>query len=380
MGIYRSGYIDMIIDDFNNLPDEMRNSKRWLLWKFKPNQNPTKKPRKVPYYVNGSHRYGQLDTPSDIANLSTFVEAVNAAQNVQYSGLGFALGPDGTGNEWQGIDLDHLSDHPELTYVVDDLPSYTEQSPSGNGVHAIGYGKPFISMGSNPSGIEAYSSGRFFTVTGEGSGIGSITCIADFVETRLRPLHSAKVKTSDTYNQHEEYEQISAQTVKDLRSALLFMRAEDRELWQKNGHRLKTLGDVGRGLWMEWSATSDKFDPQADSRSWDSFKPTNTSYKAIFTEAQKLGWVNPMSNNNRNDSTGNNESGNSFTFIRVSIADVFTCPPEPQQYIWAGRIPYDELTLLAAHGGTGKSTFALQLAAHVATNTPFLGFESGDHS
>ena len=371
----------MIIDDFINLPDEMRNAQRWLLWALKPNKNPSKKPRKVPYYLNGNNRSGQLDTPADTANLSTFENAfqvLSEAPNEQYSGLGFALGPDGTGNEWQGIDLDHLSDHPELTYVVDDSPSYTEQSPSGNGVHVIGYGKSFISMGSNPSGIEAYSSGRFFTVTGEGSGIGSITCIADFVETRLRPLHSSKVKTSDTNNQHEFYEQIAAQTVKDLRSALLFMSADDRELWQKNGHRLKTLGEVGRGLWMDWSATSDKFDPNADSNSWNSFKPTHTSYKAIFTYAQKLGWVNPMSNDassNEKGLTGNNKSSNSF--IRVSIADVFTYPPEPQQYIWAGRIPYDELTLLAAHGGTGKSTFALQLAVHVATNTPFLGLETG---
>ena len=371
----------MTIDDYDNLPDEMRNAERWLLWILEANKNPSKKPRKVPYYSNGSHRSGQLDAPADTANLSTFVEAFTAAQNGQYSGLGFALGPDGTGNEWQGIDLDHLSDHPELTYVVDDLPSYTEQSPSGNGVHVIGYGKSFISMGSNPSGIEAYSNGRFFTVTGEGSGIGSITCIADFVETRLRPLHSTKVKTSDNNNQHEFYEQIAAQTVKDLRSALLFMRADDRELWQKNGHRLKTLGEVGRGLWMEWSATSDKFDPNADSNSWNSFKPTHTSYKAIFTDAQKLGWVNPMSNDassNEKDSTGNNKSGNSF--VRVSIADVFTNPPEPQKYIWGERIPYDALTLLAAHGGTGKSTFALQLSAHLATNTPFLGLATGEEA
>lgn len=366
--------MDMTIDDYDNVPNEMRSAPRWLLWRSEPNKDPSKKPRKVPYYANGSHRSGQLDTPADVANLSTFIEVINAAQNGQYSGLGFALGPDGTGNEWQGIDIDHLSEHPELQYVVDDLPSYTEQSPSGNGVHAIGYGKSFASMGSNPSCIEAYSSGRFFTVTGEGSGNGAITCIADFVETQLRPLHSAKAKKSEADNQHVGYEQISDQAIKDLRSALLFMRADDRELWQKNGHRLKTLGEVGRGLWMEWSATSDKFDPNADSKSWDSFKPTHTSYKAIFKDAQKLGWFNPMGN--EKGTTANNKSGNSF--IRVSIADVFTNPPESQKYIWGERIPYDALTLLAAHGGTGKSTFALQLAAHLATNTPFLGFATGD--
>ncbi len=67
------------------------------------------------------------------------------------------------------------------------------------------------------------------------------------------------------------------------------------------------------------------------------------------------------------------------SFTRVSIVDVFSNPPEPQQYIWGGRIPVGELTLLAAHGGTGKSTFALQLAAHVANDTPFLGLMTGDN-
>ena len=66
------------------------------------------------------------------------------------------------------------------------------------------------------------------------------------------------------------------------------------------------------------------------------------------------------------------------TFTRVSIADVFSNPPDPQKYVWGGCIPVGELTLLAAHGGTGKSTFALQLAAHVANNTPFLGLMAGD--
>ena len=78
------------------------------------------------------------------------------------------------------------------------------------------------------------------------------------------------------------------------------------------------------------------------------------------------------------DGGAENESDDELRFKRVSIADVLTNPPEPQKYVWGGRIPVGELTLLSAHGGTGKSTFALQLAAHTATDTPFLGLPTGD--
>ncbi|CAG9932043.1 AAA family ATPase [Candidatus Nitrotoga arctica] len=60
-------------------------------------------------------------------------------------------------------------------------------------------------------------------------------------------------------------------------------------------------------------------------------------------------------------------------FKRISLADVWTNPPPPQRYIWGERVPSEALTLLAAHGGTGKSLFALQLAAHVSTGADFLG-------
>lgn len=60
--------------------------------------------------------------------------------------------------------------------------------------------------------------------------------------------------------------------VRDLRSALMSMRADDYDLWVRNGLALKELGDVGRGLWMEWSSQSEKFEPLYAARTWESFK------------------------------------------------------------------------------------------------------------
>ena len=150
-------------DDFAPLPDSMREAARWLVWRSIPATTPGKKPRKVPYYICGLPRNGVLDTDADRERLATFDDAIAALAAGAYTGLGFALGDDGTGNHWQGIDLDNIDQNEGLRHLLDDLPGYTETSPSRAGVHAIGYGRPFQSLGSNGSGIEAYSSCLLYT-------------------------------------------------------------------------------------------------------------------------------------------------------------------------------------------------------------------------
>ena len=68
---------------------------------------------------------------------------------------------------------------------------------------------------------------------------------------------------------------VSGTLLHDLRSALAFIRSDDRDLRVRMGMGLKELGTVGRGLWMEWSQTSPKFHPADAARVWDS--PRNDS-------------------------------------------------------------------------------------------------------
>jgi putative DNA primase/helicase len=310
-------------DPFADLPDEMREAVRWLVWKSVPAADPTKKPRKVPCYADGGLR-GETDTEADRARLAPFVAALAALQSGNYTGLGFALGPDGTGQVWQGIDLDDMPNRPHLHDLADELPGYTEASPSGKGVHAIGYGRLFASLGSNESGIEAYARGRFFTVTAEQAGIHPPVCLADFVETRLRPMHSpGKPGTGNGPDRaYEGGEDLTPLQQADLRSALLSLRADDRDLWIRMGQALKTAGDIGRGLWLNWSQTSEKFDPADAARVWESFKPTGTGWRAVLAEAQRNGWANP----------GKGEPGANWTFAEKGTAGDPDSPdwPEPQ--------------------------------------------------
>lgn len=53
------------------------------------------------------------------------------------------------------------------------------------------------------------------------------------------------------------------------------------------------------------------------------------------------------------------------------LDDVMTAPEEPTEWVIEGMLPRDVVTLLAGHGGIGKSFLALVIAVHVAVGVPF---------
>ena len=354
-------------EDFSGLPAEMRSAKRWMLWRLEESSDHQKKGRKIPWYVNRTKRQGQLDSPEDIAKLATFDDALKRFQTGSYSGLGFALGPDGTGNYWQGVDFDHLSEHPELESIKKMLPGYIEISPSGDGIHAIGYGRRFDTLGSNASGIEAYAAGRYFTVTGRAITRTSPTCLYTFVENTLKPMYGKRVGI-DSPDETQDRERVSSMTINDLRSALLFMRSDDRELWVRMAHALKFLGDVGHRLWIEWSAMSEKFDAADAARVWDSCKPTQTHWKAVFAEAQRHGWINPAVGGDKkaDGHAGSNE------FLFTSVGELIS-KPKPVSWLIHGMIERGSLATLFGATNTGKSFVALDWAASIATGREWQG-------
>lgn len=358
-----------MLDELDDIPASMRDARRWLVWKEIP--VPGKKPRKVPFYVNGKPRHGVLDTADDWGQLGSFEDATQALASGQYTGLGFALGPDGTGNCWQGIDLDNIAAHEGLRLISDDLPGYTEASPSGQGMHAIGYGRPFQSLGSNGTGIEAYSSGRFFTVTGSEAGIGAPSCLANFVNAVLRPKHA----TVATIHSAEVVEFVTPAQVAELRSALASMRSDDRDLWVANGQRLKRLGEQGRALWMEWSQQSDKFDPLDAARVWDSFTADRTGFAAVFAEAQRRGWVNPLAGHAPQAPAVKpafqprvDDPYWGFKFAPDLVANL-----GPTRWLVSKLLPEDCTAVLYGPSGTLKSFVMIDLALSIAHGVPWQG-------
>lgn len=377
------------MSEWDDLPERMRSAKRWLVYKAIATGD--SKPRKVPFYVSGEPRSGALDSPEDMAKLATFEDALAALGSGRYSGIGFALGPDGTGNHWQGIDYDKLSARPHLAMMCDDLPGYTERSPSGDGRHAIGYGRPFAALSSNESGIEAYSSGRYFTVTADCAGIGDLVDLFDYVVEVLAPIHGRSAVHHAPAAQ-AAIAHASPETIFDLRSALNSLSADDYETWIAVGQALKDIGATGRELWLTWSQSSDKWQAK-DAKKWDTFNPSRTGYQAIFARAQAQGWVNP-----RSGGANRAQAAQTAQAPRVSAGTLRLLPPcdgKREKPVGAGFvlepiIPRRVVTLFGGHGGTGKTMCALTMAAHAACGVPwgpytlkrpqkcvFLSFEDG---
>jgi hypothetical protein len=356
------------IDNYQELPEAMRKANRWLVHRGK-----------CPFYVDGTPRAGPLDSPEDLSRLASFEAALEALRSGAYDGLGFALGADGSGSYWQGVDLDETGDHPALTHIVDDLPGYTEKSPSGRGYHAIGYGRHYQTLGANQTGIEAYSEKRFFTVTADCSGRHEPCDLYDFVTSDLKLLH-AKGNATQTYSVTSNPQLVDPKTITELRSALNAIPSDKYDTWIKVGLALKSLGEAGRGLWLDWSAQSIKYDPTEAARKWDSFQPTAISYETIFWIAQnEHGWINPLSNaanvNNREEATWQISSCSGIGGIDLGSCCVDLSEPNrfapTHPHVIERLVPQGEVTLLAGHGGVGKSYISLTMAMAVALGRKF---------
>jgi hypothetical protein len=373
-----------LLEQFADVPAIMKRARRWLVRRDK-----------VPFYVDGTWRRGTLDSADDIARLGSFRSAVRRLLKGGFDGLGFALGPDGK-ECWQGIDMDDLPGRPELHPLAEALPGYTERSPSGRGMHAIGYGRAFATLHANGTGLEAYSSGRFFTVTGDGSGLHEPCDLADFVEQRLRPTHargrsapfatspaaaagpSGTGSTTAAMPLQPSAEYIDDKAVTELRDALNAIPSDGRETWIKVGMALKTLGNPGRGLWLTWSQTSVKYDPADAVRTWDSFKPMQTDFKAVFAEAARHGWVNPLSNSARRLApSAHLEPGEPkppalpqgmFIAVEDLVRD-----PAPVQYLIDELFEHPSLAMLFGKPSAGKSFIAISWAASIACGHPWAG-------
>lgn len=150
------------------IPLELRQLPQWVCWKYE--DIGAKKPTKVPY----DPKTGKMASTDDPTTWSAFEVAFNAAALGNYSGIGFVF----TANDpYAFIDLDDtrfLADgSPNPTREADlerqlkiftEFNSYSEVSPSGQGLHIIIRGS--IPAGRRRNGIEVYSTGRYATMTG----------------------------------------------------------------------------------------------------------------------------------------------------------------------------------------------------------------------
>ena len=150
---------EILSEPYPHVPEELKSLNNWVGWKLEERDG---KPTKVPY-----SKPGVMASSTDPTAWASFNDVCNIRPSKE-KGIGFVF----DGNGIVGIDLDHCLDETgkinnkfsNLAYI---LNSYTEISPSGTGLHILirCESEPY-ETGKHKNGLEIYSRGRYFTVTG----------------------------------------------------------------------------------------------------------------------------------------------------------------------------------------------------------------------
>lgn len=192
----------MMTTYLSNIPDELKQLNNWCVWKF---ENRNGKRTKIPFNA----ATGEFAKSNDKSTWSSYETAVNAEG---VDGIGFFFDP-----PYLGIDIDDIDDDlhrfkqgDKLDNIVSEFneafKSYTEVSPSGNGLHIIVKGK-IPGSRRRKGNIEMYDSGRFFTMTGKNIGkYKDVTEVSEQVfktiYNKYLPDNTIKYPTTNNYQEN----------------------------------------------------------------------------------------------------------------------------------------------------------------------------------
>lgn len=158
---------------FQRIPGELKSLRQWVIWRLEKREGA--KPTKVPYAprpggikasVTDPNTWGTFDEAC--AAPMTCVEPCDSSAPLEatgFSGIGFVF----TDNDpYAWIDLDDTHGDKEAferqVLIHTKFNSYSELSPSGNGLHIIVKGR--LQHGRRRAAIEIYSNERYATFTG----------------------------------------------------------------------------------------------------------------------------------------------------------------------------------------------------------------------
>lgn len=157
------------MNKFFNIPNEIKGYPQWVVWRYVDNGRA--KPDKEPFSPLQPNRHASVIDPTTWAS---FDEAIKCLAEHGFDGIGFVF----TENDpFAFVDFDDTHGDQtlysrQLTIYSEFGATYSERSPSGNGIHIICKGA--IPQGRKRFGIELYSQKRFGTFTGDRYGNATV--------------------------------------------------------------------------------------------------------------------------------------------------------------------------------------------------------------
>jgi hypothetical protein len=362
-------------------PTDIRYRPSWLIWRFEHNPDGGK-PRKVPYYSNGTRRSGEQGSPEDTRHLVPFTAARDAAIRMGYDGVGFA-----TLEKWGvvAVDIDNCVEDGKIHADLQPLlgQTYSEFSPSGKGLRLfyagnLGNGKDLM----GDYGVELFSTKGFVTFTGNvvpGCELLGLENTVAAVSSELIDLHKGRFAQNETASPAPGNSDRLGWDVHQCWETVLKLDPELRYPdWIKVGMGLHhELGDEGFELWDGWSRDGSRYQGERDLRShWRTFGRGSQAPITMRTVAQMAGVpINAPASVYEFDALVEAAEGKSdekparFVFEQ---AQEFASGPSPTWLI-KHVLPDAELVVMFGASGSGKSFLALDMALAVARGVPWRG-------
>lgn len=224
-----------MMTNYNNVPDQLKALEQWLLYRLEIIGD---RVAKVPYDPNNPRSYANHSDPE---TWGKFADVLNLSETFE-TGIGFVF-KDGGGIF--GIDIDSidkvaLEDQPAALklreLIWNNFPTYCERSPSGKGMHYIGFGslpEGFRGIKDSKYQIEIYDAHRYFTMTGD---------TFDGAHSVLNDCQLALTELALTFSPVADGEGVLATSEKDDRTVPEICHTISK--WQ-NGKHFEFLMGVG---------------------------------------------------------------------------------------------------------------------------------------
>jgi hypothetical protein len=263
--------------------NELSERDQWVCWRYETRNG---KQTKMPRQPDGGE--AKSNDPTTWTSYDACLKSAG-----RFSGIGYVFSAD---DPYVGIDFDACL-NPDGTAAAWAAPwlamlgSYSEVSPSGNGVKVFVRGKlperckhkividaPPIN-GKEPA-IEVYDQKRYFAVTGEvwqeRYEITDQQVALDILLTHFGFVHTPQTAPVDKPTPVPAPRTNGTTTESEWATRYLerlaYWRCDDYNQWIAVGMALTPLGTTGLALWEQWSKQSEKYQAGECERKWKGFK------------------------------------------------------------------------------------------------------------
>ncbi len=366
--------------NFNQIPEELKQLPIWCVWNLE-------KGGKIPY----NPRTGYKAKSNNLNSFTPFKTASKAVSDGRYNGVGI-----GIFYGISAIDIDHCLNDRVLSDMAADIiqrmNSYTEISPSGNGIRIIfkapdwQYNKELYYIHNQKRGLEIYVSGatsKFVTITGNAiNNVPIADCSVALQEVldlyMQRP--SAQIHTDTTIVQPAgDFLQIGLEYDAKLRDFWNGIRPLKSESENDFGFMRKLLywvnGNVDEAI---RAFCSSPYAQQKDEKHKkklerkDYLMMTAKNAMPDRTAAQDYEqWIleHTAKHITQPIKEANNKVSKGLSIISASDLQKEDFPPIT--YLVDGLLP-EGTSLLAAAPKIGKSWYVLDMGLKIASGLPFL--------